>query len=766
MEFKKPIYPIEQWNITETEFKKENNYRNETTFALSNGYIGTRGTFEEAYPFDVDTGLEGNFVNGFYESNEIRYGEANFGSPLLSQSLLNLPNLKEIHVILDGEEFTMEQGEVKEYARTLHMKDGILERKLTWTAPSGKVTEIHIFRLVSFARKNIMAIRYQVKSVNYAGTVEFVSKMQADVENHTRKTNPIVDYGPFGRRLDPDKVTVEKDTAYYEGTTKGSHLTMACGSSHELWCDGQKVTDVNWMAEAGEMDTISNASMQVKEGKCVTLDKFICYSTSLDMEKEKLEAFVQDELAAAKSEGYEKLKEQQKNYMQDFWKTADVEIKGNEELQQGLHFNLFHIIQSAGRDGRTGMGAKGLSGEGYEGHYFWDTEMYMLPFFIYTQPQIAKQLLHYRFSILPQARERARSLGVTRGALYAWRTINGEEASAYFPAGTAQYHINADIAHTVKLYFDVTNDQNFLREQGAAVVLETARFWLQFGSWQQRDGRSQFCLYKVTGPDEYTALVDNNYYTNRMAKENMAFAAWLLENHYIDGDADEQAQFTKASTNMYLPYDQEQQVTAQDDNSPKMPVWPFATTAATQYPLLLHYHPLMIYRHRVNKQADTLLAEMLFPEDQSLEQLRRDYEYYEPITTHDSSLSRSIFSILASRLGDHDKAFSYYMDTSLMDLVDLQGNAKDGLHEANLGGSWLGLTYGFAGMYVADGKLHITNHLPTQITHLSYRLRFRGRVLEVQLYQDKTQVKLVTGLPLVVVVAGKEYDVLQGARSE
>ena len=273
MEFKKPIYPIEQWNITETEFKKENNYRNETTFALSNGYIGTRGTFEEAYPFDVDTGLEGNFVNGFYESNEIRYGEANFGSPLLSQSLLNLPNLKEIHVILDGEEFTMEQGEVKEYTRILHMKDGILERKLTWTAPSGKVTEIHIFRLVSFARKNIMAIRYQVKSVNYAGTVEFVSKMQADVENHTRKTNPIVDYGPFGRRLDPDKVTVEKDTAYYEGTTKGSHLTMACGSSHELWCDGQKVTDVNWMAEAGEMDTISNASMQVKEGKCVTLDK-------------------------------------------------------------------------------------------------------------------------------------------------------------------------------------------------------------------------------------------------------------------------------------------------------------------------------------------------------------------------------------------------------------------------------------------------------------------------------------------------------------
>lgn len=298
-----------------------------------------------------------------------------------------------------------------------------------------------------------------------------------------------------------------------------------------------------------------------------------------------------------------------------------------------------------------------------------------------------------------------------------------------------------------------------MREQGAAVVLETARFWLQFGGWEKRDGKQQFCLYKVTGPDEYTALVDNNYYTNRMAKENMAFAAWLIKQGYIDGDADEQAQLARASEAMYLSYDATNQVTAQDDNSPKMPLWPFATTAATQYPLLLHYHPLMIYRHRVNKQADTLLAEMLFPEDQSQEQLARDYDYYEPITTHDSSLSRSIFSILASRLDRRDKAYSYYMDTSLMDLVDLQGNAKDGLHEANLGGSWLGLTYGFAGMYVAAGQLHITNHLPQEINQLSYRLRFRGRVLEVQLMQDSTRVQVVSGTPLMMVIDGREVEV-------
>ena len=245
----------------------------------------------------------------------------------------------------------------------------------------------------------------------------------------------------------------------------------------------------------------------------MTLDKFICYSTSLDMEKEKLEAFVQDELAAAKSEGYEKLKEQQKSYMQDFWKTADVEIKGNEELQQGLHFNLFHIIQSAGRDGKTGMGAKGLSGEGYEGHYFWDTEMYVLPVLIFTEPETARKLLDYRYATLPQARDRARILGHMKGALYPWRTINGEEASTYYPLGTAQYHINADISYALSLYLQVTGDVEYLKEKGAEILIETARVWADVGSFAECKG-GKYCICDMTGPDEYNVLVDNNFYTN------------------------------------------------------------------------------------------------------------------------------------------------------------------------------------------------------------------------------------------------------------
>ena len=775
MEFKKPIYPIEQWNITETEFKKENNYRNETTFALSNGYIGTRGTFEEAYPFDVDTGLEGNFVNGFYESNEIRYGEANFGSPLLSQSLLNLPNLKEIHVILDGEEFTMEQGEVKEYARTLHMKDGILERKLTWTASSGKMTEIHIFRLVSFARKNIMAIRYQVRPVNYAGTVEFVSKMQADVENHTRKTNPIVDYGPFGRRLDPDKVTVEKDTAYYEGTTKGSHLTMACGSSHELWCDGQKVTDVNWMAEEGEMDTISRVSLSAKEGECVTLDKFICYSTSLDMEKEKLEAFVQDELAAAKSEGYEKLKEQQKSYMQDFWKTADVEIKGNEELQQGLHFNLFHIIQSAGRDGKTGMGAKGLSGEGYEGHYFWDTEMYVLPVLIFTEPETARKLLDYRYATLPQARDRARILGHMKGALYPWRTINGEEASTYYPLGTAQYHINADISYALSLYLQVTGDVDYLKEKGAEILIETARVWADVGSFAECKG-GKYCICDVTGPDEYNVLVDNNFYTNLMARENLRDAVGAVEylkehapedlkrlEEKLDFSVEELGLWREIIEKMYFPYDEKRQVYPMDDGFMMRKPWDENKIPPEKRAWLYeNYHPLFIMRHRMSKQADAILGMYLHNDLFTEEEIRRNYDFYQEVTLHHSSLSTCIFGIVACDIGYLDEAYKYFSQSARMDLDDYHNNFYAGIHAANMAGTWQAIVNGFAGVRCQNGVLKFKPTIPKEWEEYAFRLKFKGALLEVRITKDEAEFTLLEGGEISFTVRGKEVVLKSG----
>lgn len=770
---KQPIYPIEVWDITEQEFQKENNYRNETTFALSNGYIGTRGTFEEAYPFDIDTGLEGNFVNGFYESEHIRYGEANFGSPLLSQSLLNLPNLKETRVILDGEEFSMEEGSVESYKRTLHMKEGVLERTLVWCSPKGKKTKIKVNRLVSFARKNIMIIRYEVTPLNYNGSVEFVSKLCADVENHTRKTNPIVDYGPFGRRLEKKNLWVKEDGLYYEGETIGSHLTMACGSAHTILSQKETVK-ADWKADMGELEASLSCTLEGTEGESIVLEKFICYTTQLDMPKEELEVFVTEELNRARQEGYSYLEERQKEYMESFWKIADVRIKGNEALQQGIHFNLFHIIQSGGRDGRTGMGAKGLSGEGYEGHYFWDTEMYVLPVLVYTEPEAARHLLDYRYSTLDQARSRARILGHEKGALYPWRTINGEEASTYYPLGTAQYHINGDISYALSLYLQVTGDVEYLKEKGAEILIETARVWADVGSFAKCKG-GKYCICDVTGPDEYNVLVDNNFYTNLMARENLRDAVNAVE--YLETHApeclkalEEKLEFSTEETllwkeiieKMYFPYDEERQVYLMDDGFMMRKPWDENKIPPEKRAWLYeNYHPLFIMRHRMSKQADAILGMYLHSNLFTKEEIKRNYDFYQEVTLHHSSLSTCIFGIVACSIGYLEEGYEYFSQSARMDLDDYHNNFYAGIHAANMAGTWQAIVNGFAGVRCQNSKLTFEPSIPKEWEEYAFRLRFRGTLLEIQISKKEAKFTVIEGTAIQFSVDGKEIT-LQG----
>ena len=567
----------------------------------------------------------------------------------------------------------------------------------------------------------------------------------------------------------------ENDISYYEGTTKGSHLTVACGSVHELWCDGQTVTNVNWMAEEGEMDTISRVSLSAKEGKCVTLDKFICYSTSLDMEKEKLEAFVQDELAAAKSEGYEKLKEQQKNYMQDFWKAADVEIKGNEELQQGLHFNLFHIIQSAGRDGKTGMGAKGLSGEGYEGHYFWDTEMYVLPVLIFTEPETARKLLDYRYATLPQARDRARILGHMKGALYPWRTINGEEASTYYPLGTAQYHINADISYALSLYLQVTGDVEYLKEKGAEILIETARVWADVGSFAECKG-GKYCICDVTGPDEYNVLVDNNFYTNLMARENLRDAVRAVEylkehaqedlkrlEEKLDFSVKELELWREIIEKMYFPYDEKRQVYPMDDGFMMRKPWDENKIPPEKRAWLYeNYHPLFIMRHRMSKQADAILGMYLHNDLFTEEEIRRNYDFYQEVTLHHSSLSTCIFGIVACDIGYLDEAYKYFSQSARMDLDDYHNNFYAGIHAANMAGTWQAIVNGFAGVRCQNGVLKFKPTIPKEWEEYAFRLKFKGALLEVRITKDEAEFTLLEGGEISFTVRGKEVVLKSG----
>lgn len=518
------------------------------------------------------------------------------------------------------------------------------------------------------------------------------------------------------------------------------------------------IKELSWQKDIKEMMAEISVSVECEQGTTVKLDKFICYSTALDMGKNELETFVNKELEAAETDGGLYLEKYQKEYMESFWKIADVEIKGNEAVQQGIHFNLYHIIQAAGRDGHTGMGAKGLSGEGYEGHYFWDTEMYVLPVLIYTEPEVAKKLLDYRYGTLDQARERARILGHMKGALYPWRTINGAEASTYYPLGTAQYHINADIAYALSLYLQVSGDVEYLKEKGAEILIETARVWADVGSFAEcKDGR--YCICDVTGPDEYNVLVDNNFYTNLMARENLRDAvgavSYLNENapevlsrleEKIDFSIEEIEMWNQIIEKMYFPYDEKRQIYPMDDGFMMRKPWDESKIPPEKRAWLYeNYHPLFIMRHRMSKQADAILGMYLHSNLFTEEEIRRNYDFYQEVTLHHSSLSTCIFGIVACDIGYLDEAYKYFSQSARMDLDDYHNNFYAGIHAANMAGTWQAIVNGFAGVRCQDSKLRFKPVIPKEWEEYRFRIKRKGTLLEVTVSKQEARFKIIEG---------------------
>jgi alpha,alpha-trehalose phosphorylase len=470
--------------------------------------------------------------------------------------------------------------------------------------------------------------------------------------------------------------------------------------------------------------------------------------------------------------GFDGLFAEQTAYLTEFWRNATVEIGGDESLQQGMRFSEFHLLQSAGRNGKTNIAAKGVTGAGYDGHYFWDTEIYVLPFFLHTRPEIARKLLESRASMLSAARTRALEMAHKKGALYPWRTITGPECSSYFPAGTAQYHINADIAYSIAQYTDVTGDRSFLLDHGAEVVFETARIWPDLG---QFDANGRFGIYTVTGPDEYTAIVNNNLFTNVMARHHLRFAAktaaWLQSEHpavyaelatKIGLTTDEIATWQRAADHMILPYDETRGIHAQDDTFLDKPVWDFANTPRDKYPLLLHYHPLVIYRHQVCKQPDVVLALLLLGHEFTAEDKKRNYDYYETITTHDSSLSSCIFSIMAADVGYTEKAYDYFMQTARLDIDNLHHNTEHGVHAAALAGSWMSVVYGFAGLRSFGGVIQFAPFLPKEWTHYQFVVRTGQALLQVRVESEQVHYSLLDGTRLEVRHRGQSLTIVAG----
>jgi alpha,alpha-trehalose phosphorylase len=770
-ELVQPIYAVDPWQIIEERLQPEHNKRSETIFALGNGFIGMRGTYEEGFNNPAGQSVNGTYLNGFYESETIRYPEIAYGFAENSQTMLNVSNGKIIRLTVEGEPFDLFSGAVLEYRRALDMQRGLLERVIGWRSPAGRELRLEITRLVSFTRKHLAAIRYRVTPLNFSGAIELTSVLDGDVTNVPASKDPRVGSGLHGRVLEVAAIKAEGEYAVIQQGTQHSGLSLACGIGHRL----SAASIYSVQTAQGELAAQITYQVEAQAGETVTLDKFIAYVTTQDYPVAALVQEAEAVVGAAREGGFDALQAEQAAYLQNFWNHADIEIEGDPALQQGLRFNMFHLLQSAGRDGKTNIAAKGVTGEGYEGHYFWDTEMYVVPFFLHIDPTIVRKLLEYRYSILDHARARARQMGHERGALFPWRTINGDECSAYFPAGTAQYHINADVAFAVKRYVEASGDEGFLLAGGAEILFETARLWASLGAYVPAKG-DQFCINAVTGPDEYTAIVNNNLFTNMMAQENLWYAAqvagWMNQNYPQESlalrsrlklEADEVAGWQAAADRMYIPFDQSSGLYLQDDSFFDKAPWDFENTPDDHYPLLLHYHPLVIYRHQVCKQADLVLALFLLGSRFTAEDKRKNYDFYEQVTTHDSSLSSCIFSIVANEIGYHEQAYAYFVSTSRMDLDDYHRNVGDGVHIANMAGTWMGVVNGFAGLRVYDGVIHLHPTLPAQWGGYSFKLTLRGKLLRVQVKGGQVTLDLLEGDHLELVCYGQAAVVKAGA---
>ncbi len=759
-----PVYPYNEWDIIEESFKQENNARSETVFALGNGYMGFRGNFEEGYESSQGTGIDGIYINGFYESEVIKYPEIAYGYAENSQTMLNVTKSRIIKLFADGEEFSMKDSDIDEYRRILSMKEGILKRSLVWSAKSGKKIRIDIQRLVSFKNKHLAVISYEVIPVNFTGVIRLISMLDGNVSNLTAAKDPRTGSGLKGRVLSIDEKHMEDSRGFLTQSTGNSCMHLACAMENYL-----ETTNLYLLKTVTNDDSIEAVyDINALQGVKNRLIKYISYVTTRDYEHNSLPRAALAITSKAKVQGFDAIKNEQSHFLAEFWAKADIEIKGDLALQQGIRFNIFHLLQAAGRDGKTNVAAKGLTGEGYEGHYFWDTEMYILPFFTYGNPETARKLLEYRYMTLDKARERARQMSHERGALFPWRTINGEECSAYFPGGTAQYHINADVAFAIKRYMEATDDQEFLLKFGAEMVFETARLWEDLGEYIPAKG-NKFCINCVTGPDEYTAIVNNNCYTNLMARENLLYAcetAELMMTGYpevyssladqIGLDSLEITKWKIAAESMYIPYSDDMKIYLQDDSFLDKAPWDFSSTPADRYPLLLHYHPLVIYRHQVCKQADLVLVQFLLGNRFTYDEKKASYDFYEKVTTHDSSLSTAIFSIMASEIGYRTKAYDYFISTSRMDLDDYHGNTKDGIHAANMAGTWMCLVNGFAGMRVYNNNLSFNPYLPENWDEYSFNITYMGRRIRVKVGRDGTEYILLEGRELDIMHNGEK----------
>jgi alpha,alpha-trehalose phosphorylase len=746
-----PGFVVEPWAVRETELDLDRLAQTESVFALANGHIGLRGNLDEGEPF----GLPGTYLAGFFEVRPLPYAEPAYGNPDAGQTVINVTNGKIMRLLVEDEPLDIRYGELRRHERVLDLRAGVLRRELEWVSPTGRAVRIASTRLVSFTQRAVVAIRYEVEALDGETPVVVQSQLVANEKLPLTESDPRA-----AAALESPLRSVYSGAsdvrAVLEHSTRASGLTMAAAMDHVIEGPSSTVTNAESFEDLARLLVTAN----LLPGEPLRVVKFVTYGWS----SQRSPPAIIDQVAAATAEarhlGWEGLLAEQRSYLDHFWDRADVEIDGDAELQLAVRFGLFHTLQAGARAEQRAIAAKGLTGPGYDGHAFWDTESFVLPVLTYTAPQAARDALAWRHLTLELARARAVSLGL-RGAAFPWRTIRGGECSGYWPAGIAAFHVNADIADAVIRYQAASDDEAFARGAGLELLVDTARLWRSLG---HHDAAGRFRIDGVTGPDEYSAIADNNLYTNLMAERNLREAFDAVERHpqraaELGVDAEEAAAWRDAAQAMLVPYDAERAVHPQAQAFTEHEVWDFAATAADQYPLLLHFPYFDLYRKQVVKQADLVLALHLRGDAFGEEEKARNFAYYEGLTVRDSSLSACTQAVIAAEVGHLELAYDYLSEAALIDLDDLQHNTRDGLHIASLAGTWIGAVAGFGGLRDHDGMLRFAPRLPQALTGITFRLCFRGRRLLVEVRHEEATYSLLEGGALEIVHHGETATV-------
>lgn len=719
------VFTVDPWTLTEPELRLDALARTESVFALSNGHVGVRGNLDEGEPH----ALPGTYLNSVHEKRPLPYAEAGYGYPESGQTVVNVANGKIVRLLVDDEPFDVRYGTLHRHVRTLDLRNGTLRREAEWTSPADKRVKVTSTRLVSLTHRSMLAIAYEVEAVGAPARVVVQSEIVANEDLPSGSGDPRV-AAVLSAPFEAVEHEVRGRWASLLHRTRSSRIGVACAMDHVVEAPDGVTVATDAQAQPDWARVTFTASLQ--PGQRLRVVKLVSYGWSSLRSTPALRDQVAAALTGALHTGWDGLLRDQQEFLAEFWAGADVEVEGAPALQQAVRFALFGVLQSAVRAEQRPIPAKGLTGTGYDGHTFWDTETFVLPVLMHTWPAAVADALMWRHATLPKARERAAQLGLA-GAAFPWRTITGEECSGYWPAGTAAFHINADIADAVIRYHDAVRDDVFDDGPGLELLVETARLWVSLGHLG-RDGA--FHVDGVTGPDEYSAVADDNVYTLLMAQRNLRAASIAASRRpeqaaALGVDAAEIAGWRRRADAVVLPYDTDLGVHEQSRGFLRHGRWDFEATRG-EHPLMLHHPYFDLYRKQVCKQADLVLAMQLRGDAFTPAQKARNFAYYEAITVRDSSLSACTQAVLAAEVGCLDLAYAYVCEAAFMDLHDLARNTRDGLHVASLAGAWTALVSGFGGMRDHDGVLIFAPRLPSRITALRFRIRHRGLRLRVE----------------------------------